>query len=131
MVWYVYECRQQCTFFIDSSFEKSPKQNQESGDQSDESYLQSFTFPIQAAAQTLVVGREHFQLWAQCIVGRWWGFGDEVVDTVCEQLDLYLLGMDLFLGSLWDTQDKKKQQYEQHIKKKQSQEQKKEKRVDA
>lgn len=63
-------------------------------------HLQGFAFPVQAAAEALVVGRQHLQLRSQGIVGRGRGLGDEAVDAVGQQLDLELLGVDLLLRPL-------------------------------
>lgn len=63
-------------------------------------HLQSFALSIQAAAEPLVVGRQHVQLRPQGIVGRGRGLGDEAVDAVGQQLDLELLGVDFLLRPL-------------------------------
>lgn len=33
-------------------------------------------------------------------MGRWWSFSDETVDTVSQEFDLQLLGVDFFLSPL-------------------------------
>lgn len=63
-------------------------------------HLQSFALPVQAAAEPLVVGRQHVQLRPQGVMGRGRGFGDEAVDAVGQQFDLELLGVDLLLRPL-------------------------------
>lgn len=71
-------------------------------------HLQSFTLPIQAAAESLVVGRQHVQLRPQGVMGCGRGFGYEAVDAVGQQLDLELLGMDLLLCPLVGRGDQRK-----------------------
>lgn len=63
------------------------KERKETGDRWS-SYLQSFTFPIQTAAQALVVGCQHVQFRPQGIVGRGRSLGDEAVHTVSQEFDL-------------------------------------------
>ena len=67
-------------------------------------YLQRFTFPIQPAAQALVVGRQHVQFRPQGIVGCGRSLGDETIHAVGKEFDLELFGVDLFLGPLIEKQ---------------------------